>query len=153
MGGDSWVFVALVTDAERRRFVDLLEEAEITGPSVSQLNQNDEGTSAALEALFMRRTADDWEAISLPAGVACVRADRMMPGEFWLNDSQVRANDFVAMAEHPVLGNYLRPGSLLHFDGEAPTLTGPPMAGEHGAAIVAQMGYSADEFAGHWWPR
>ncbi len=133
---DDWVFLGLVTEGDKRRFTDALVSAGLPTPEMSEDD---------LCSLFLEKNADAWQSLFVEAGVACVRADRSPPPTFWLNDEQTREMSFVAEAEHPALGLYLRHGSLSQIDGQPGSLKGPPLAGQHNAEILTGHGYSEAE--------
>ena len=79
------------------------------------------------------------------AGIGCVRADACRPSEFWLDDAQSDAIGITAEVEHPSWGPYRRHGSNVTFDGELPKLHPPPLAGQHNAELLADLGYSHEQ--------
>ncbi len=127
---ESWIFLALVSDREQARFEAALTETGISPP---------ERTTEALEALFADRSADDWQALFVPAGVGCVRADGLLPSLFWLEDGQADALGLTATVEHPEWGSYRRHGPLLRFDGLEPDLQPPPLAGQHNDEVLNEL--------------
>ena len=140
---DTWVFLALISEEERQRFHDALTAAGADTWSPELMTTNSEAAATALETMFLTKPADDWQALLVPAGVACVRADRAVPADFWLSDEQVAESSFVSLAKHPVHGTYLRHGSLVKFDGRAAELTGPPLAGQHNESVLLDSGYDS----------
>ena len=59
----------------------------------------------------------------------------------------MRANGFALEAEHPVFGSYLRWGPTVTL-AQTPGRYGPGvLGGEQTDAILAELGYSADEIA------
>lgn len=138
-GDDSWVFLALLTERERERFRNALENAGITPPEPNLLAAGTEETVQSLTDLFARKPADDWQQLFIPAGVGCLRADGPLPSRFWLDDPQANALGLTVPVEHPDWGSYRRHGALLRFDGLAPDLLPPPLAGQHNAALLAEL--------------
>jgi crotonobetainyl-CoA:carnitine CoA-transferase CaiB-like acyl-CoA transferase len=134
---DHWVFLALTTDKEKTEFISALKAADIDVPADLK--------PESLTTFFATRNADEWQSALTSSGVACVRADRMAPSEFWLEDEQVQLMGFTADAIHPALGAYKRHGSLVQFDGEMSGLNGPPLAGEHNQAVLAECGYKPEQ--------
>jgi crotonobetainyl-CoA:carnitine CoA-transferase CaiB-like acyl-CoA transferase len=134
---DHWVFLALTSAKEKAKFISALEAADIESPALLK--------PESLTTFFATRNADEWESVLTTSGVACVRADRMAPGEFWLIDEQVQLMGFTTDAIHPTLGAYKRHGSLVQFDGETPGLKGPPLAGEHNQEVLTECGYKPEQ--------
>ena len=144
---DQWVFLALMNEREQRRFVEALEQAGIAPPAPEALTAGGADVAEALEALFLTRDAEAWEHLLGGAGVGCVRADRYLPSEFWLEDAQARALDASTKAVHPTWGAYRRHGAMVRFDRQAPALGGPPLAGEHNETVLEARGYTAEAVA------
>jgi crotonobetainyl-CoA:carnitine CoA-transferase CaiB-like acyl-CoA transferase len=146
---EQWLFVALLTDRQRHAFIDTLAAAGHPAPDLAALQSPDDVLAERLSALLATKSADYWQALLAPAGVACVRADGTPPSTFWLQDEQARAMQLTAPVDHPVWGPYRRHGPLVMFDGECQTLGPAPTAGQHNQEILFQLGYSqtqVDEF-------
>jgi len=145
--GGEWVFLALTTDRERERFVATLAEAGVPAPSPEVMARNDASTADALSRLFESRAADAWEQLLGHNGIGCLRADRHLPSEYWLEDAQAKAIGLTSPAAHPAWGSYRRHGPMVRFDRLEPTLAGPPLAGQHNDAVLAALGYSPEQIA------
>lgn len=145
--GDQWVFLALVGERERRRFVETLDQAGIQPPTLDLLAAGGTEAGEALAALLAERDADEWERLLGGAGIGCARADRHLPSEFWLQAPQARALGLATGAEHPAWGSYRRHGPMVRFDRQEPTLGGPPLAGQHNEAVLRARGYAPDDIA------
>ncbi|MBT4160274.1 MAG: CoA transferase [Gammaproteobacteria bacterium] len=139
-----WVFLALTCEKERETFCGVLEREGIEVPSSAHLRSNGSETIAELESLFAGRDADDWQNLLAPDGVACVRADGLIPAEFWLKDKQVTAMELTQRATHPKFGSYVRHGPLVQFDEQMPELSGPPLAGSDNKTVLGEFGYDSE---------
>ncbi len=142
-----WVFLAVPTAEEQQRFCKTLQEAGYEAPSAEVIAADDKDTASALTTLFQGETADAWQALLVPAQVACVRADAAQPSVFWLNDPQSAANEFVSTAQHPRWGDYRRHGPMVKFAGSTQTLAGPPLAGQHNEEVLAELGYGESQIS------
>lgn len=148
-----WLFVAAVTEAERVRLAATLEatgvglsadlRSRLVAVTAGNLGQEDELAHAFTE-LFATRTADAWEALFVPAGVGCVRADGPYPGQYWLTDAQPRAMGLTTPAMHPIWGAYERHGRQVLFDAGDQPLGDPPLPGQHNRTVLTRLGYSDD---------
>jgi crotonobetainyl-CoA:carnitine CoA-transferase CaiB-like acyl-CoA transferase len=142
---EQWVFLALTNERERQRFRDVLQASNIEAPSEAILAAGGDSASAALTELFATREANQWEDMLASAGVGCVRADACRPSEFWLEDAQSSAIGMTAEVEHPNWGPYRRHGSNVTFDAKLPKLHPPPLAGQHNAELLLDLGYSDEQ--------
>jgi crotonobetainyl-CoA:carnitine CoA-transferase CaiB-like acyl-CoA transferase len=97
---------------------------------------------AALVDLFPTRTAAEWEADLLAAGVGCVVADAMSHFAFLYEDEQATAIDMMTKVEHPSLGgSYWRYSPVLQFSATPSVALPFCELGEHTDALLAELGY------------
>jgi crotonobetainyl-CoA:carnitine CoA-transferase CaiB-like acyl-CoA transferase len=136
---EGWVMLAVTREAEWQRLAGALGDAALASPSAR--------TEAALGAHFATRSAAEWEALLAPCGVGCVRADGPAQGRFWADDAHVRENGFVAATRHATHGELLRWGAIVHVNGVPAERAPAPTCGEHGDALLAEIGRSAGEIA------
>ncbi len=148
---DSWVFLALPTDAEFAKFCEVAGVTrwlEDTRFCTAGARATYEDTLAGeLAQVIKTRTADEWEATLATQGLGCVRADGPLPGDFWATDPHVRENNFVVETPHPRYGNYLRWGPMVRMSRSPLTPTGACLAGDHTDDILADLGFGADDIA------
>jgi crotonobetainyl-CoA:carnitine CoA-transferase CaiB-like acyl-CoA transferase len=142
---DQWVFLALTSEREFQRFSAELMEAGLMAPGAEALHAGSADLAETLASLFAQRDADSWE--TLLGHVGCVRADRHLPSEFWLEDAQAQAMGLTGEVTHPAWGTYRRHGAMVRFDGQAPVLGSPPLAGEHNQSLLRARGYSVEAIA------
>ena len=148
---DGWVFLAIRSDDEWQRFClttgqsDLGADARLA--TAAGRMEHDSSLSEQLAAIFATRDSLDWERMLIPAGVGCVQAQSTPPGDFYLNDPQMRENGFIQEADHQLWGRYFRHGPNVAF-ADTPGRYGPGvLAGANTDALLAEVGYSADEIA------
>ncbi len=96
----------------------------------------------ALADVFRSRTAAEWEADLLAAGVGCVVADAMSHFAFLYEDEQANALGMMTKVEHPSLGGtYWRHAPVLQFSATPSVALPFGELGEHTDAILAELGY------------
>jgi crotonobetainyl-CoA:carnitine CoA-transferase CaiB-like acyl-CoA transferase len=135
-----WIFLALIHNHEKTLFRETLESLDITCPDL--LTLNNDALGELLAALFVKETADIWQARFVSKGIACVRADEVSPADFWLTSDQVRETSLTQAVTHPRWGKYQRHAAGVTFDGAQPTLAPPPFAGQHNSSLLASHGYT-----------
>jgi crotonobetainyl-CoA:carnitine CoA-transferase CaiB-like acyl-CoA transferase len=95
-----------------------------------------------LRAALQAHTAVEWEAL-LGERVPCAAA---RPVEDMFDHPQVAAEGILATFEHPGVGQYRGMAHPVRFgDGPPPAPFAPPQLGQHSRAILASLGYSAEE--------
>ena len=112
------------------RPVDL---SELVGPPEAQAR-----VRAEIQAILVTRTRDEWEAHFAAGGAdTCV-------------EPILDAEELAAHPQHAARGVFFKIGGLGQVRtpfGRANGHTAPPALGEHGAAILGEAGFSADEVA------
>lgn len=144
---EHWVFLAMTGTGEHERFCTALASADLTGPNANVLAANDGATQTALARLFMDNSAAYWEALFVAHDVACLQADATAPNDYWLTDTQSQANKFTGETTHPAWGTYERHGAMVTFDGAEAPFAAPPLAGQHNAEVLAELGYSREQIS------
>lgn len=129
---DGWVFLALVSAAERVKARDVLEAAEMVCPDLMD--------GVAMERLFATATATFWQDLFGAARLPCIQADGPMPKFFWQAPAQA---EFRTPSRHTEWGPFHRPGSLCRFDRLPQAILHPPLAGEHSRELLELAGRSA----------
>ncbi len=144
-----WVFLALTTDTEWRRFCEATGAADLRDDdrfaTLDKRREHDPALGALLAALFRSRDADAWEETLLSMDVGCVRADRVSPGVFWARDPHVLENGFSPRCQHARFGEYRRWGPLVTVGGAMPSYSAGALAGDCTDTILAELGHSAEE--------
>lgn len=147
---EGWVFLALPTDREFRRFSEIAGAPLARDPRfdcAKSRREHDAELAEALGRMFATRAADEWERLLAPRGIGCVRADGSLPGQFWLDDPHVRENGYLAEVEHARYGRHLRWGPLTTLQG-SPSAPGPgALGGDRTEAILREIGYSDRDVA------
>jgi crotonobetainyl-CoA:carnitine CoA-transferase CaiB-like acyl-CoA transferase len=145
-----WVFLAVEDDDEFTSFCSVAGRDDLANDerfaSRAARDEHRDELAAELEALFLGRTAIEWEQLMVPAGVGCVMADAASHFAFLYEDEQAKAIDIMSETEHSAFGGkYWRYAPLLRFS-KTPGVGGPFCEfGEHTRAILAELGYSDSE--------
>ena len=145
---EAWVFLACPQEQEWRAFaraagLDGLLKDPRFATKESRL-QNDPALSKALEGEFQRRSAEEWQALLLPADVACVEVYEGENGKFMISAPWVREVGFMQETYHPGLGNYLRHAPPFTFS-LTPGVAGSNVnLGEQTREILQDLGYDLD---------
>lgn len=99
--------------------------------------------AAMLEAKFREKTVAEWTEYLDRCGVP--NGPLLFPEELW-DEPQVHANGLIAEVEHPSLGKMKVVGPPLQFsETPAAAVGASPALGQDNDAILAALGYSAEE--------
>jgi crotonobetainyl-CoA:carnitine CoA-transferase CaiB-like acyl-CoA transferase len=145
-----WVFLSVEEDEEFERFcgvagcTDLAHDPRFASKAARR--EHDEELAATMEALFLQRSAKDWENASVAAGVGCLVADAATHFAFLHHDPQAAAAEMVSPSEHASFGGtYWRYSPVIRFS-KTPGVAGAFCElGEHTRRILDELGYSAEE--------
>jgi crotonobetainyl-CoA:carnitine CoA-transferase CaiB-like acyl-CoA transferase len=141
-----WVFLAADGDDEFARFCKVADRSDIARDprfaTRKAREENDVALAGLLEAVFLTRSAQDWETSLLAANVGCVMADAMSHFAFLYRDPQALAINMTSKAEHKVIGGkYSRYAPMLQFS-DTPGHGGSFCEfDEHTRAILTELGY------------
>jgi crotonobetainyl-CoA:carnitine CoA-transferase CaiB-like acyl-CoA transferase len=142
----AWVFLACTNAREWERLCAALDQpAWRDDPRYAAGRPRDDSADAALAAdlaaIFARRTAAEWEAALIPAGVACVRADAATQAQFFHHDPGALENDLAIEVDTREFGRIRRQGLVAELSA-TPGVARPGCAtGEHTRAILSELGY------------
>ncbi len=145
----SWVFLAAPRQAEWERLVDALGRPDaLVDPrfaTVASRREGDGALASALESIFATRAAPEWEALLVPARVACVAAFGGSHSEFTCTDPVLRDTGFVVEVEHPRFGPILRAAPPVVLS-ETPGRIAPScLLGQHTEALLTELGYNTEQ--------
>lgn len=125
---DGWVFLAVVSDKERKLFSEHMHV---------DLEQDD--LVETLERVFLTDSTIAWETRLTAVGIGCVEASGKVPPTFFMDNEHVAAEGILVDAVHPEWGNYKRLGPMSVFDnGPYP---GTEAAGGSSIDLLIEFGY------------
>ena len=147
---EGWACLSLPDEAQWTAFCAATGRADLASDArfadAAARDQNTAALTEVITALMATRSADAWEQLLAPNGIGCVRADSYTnPGQFFLTDPQIEANDWVMNTTHPVMGDHRRWGPLVTF-ARTPGRYGPAvLAGQHSEQILDSLGYGREQ--------
>jgi crotonobetainyl-CoA:carnitine CoA-transferase CaiB-like acyl-CoA transferase len=147
-----WVFLAAERDEDFAAFCTVADRDDIPGDRRFASRASRDEHAAELEELlqdvFRTRSAREWEAASLAAGVGCVVADGASHFAFLHRDPQAVAVDMMATADHPSFGGrYLRHAPVIGFSKTPGNVRPFCERGEHTRAILEELSYDVQSIA------
>lgn len=146
-GDNAWLVIGIASDKSWHGLCDALDVPEIAdmerfATNRARVAHRDE-LLTLLDELFLKQTRsvllDRLEESGVPSGPVRTVEELM-------TDQHVLERGTIIEMDHQRAGRIRTLGSVLHLS-RTPTATGaaPPMQGEHGAEVLAELGYSDDE--------
>jgi crotonobetainyl-CoA:carnitine CoA-transferase CaiB-like acyl-CoA transferase len=140
---EGWVFLALASDDEWRRFVESIADPLLTDDarfaSSQTRERHDEALAAEIGRVMLTERAEHWEKHLAPADIACVVVD-FSGFEAWLE-----RHDVLLAASHPVFGDYYRLPFKWNFEHRPSTDVRACAVGEHSRSILGELGRTPTE--------
>lgn len=155
---DGWVFLAVQFDAEFAAFCQLIERDDLARDprfaDWASRNRFADELGVQFAPVFLRRSADAWEALLTAANLGCVRADGPGHLRFLHEDAHaVRAGMMVQTASPDFAGmvpggRYWRHAPVVEFS-DTPCKGGNPYQGlgSHTRSILRELGIDDDVIA------
>ena len=141
---EGWVFLACPRDDEWRALCLTVDRIGwLSDPRFANgeaRRRQDAVLASELTRIFSSRTAVEWEATLVAAGVACVEADGST-GAFFEEHPQALATGLAVEVDSPRFGAYLRHGSIVSFAGRPDRFAAGSFAGEHTRRVLEELGY------------
>jgi crotonobetainyl-CoA:carnitine CoA-transferase CaiB-like acyl-CoA transferase len=146
-----WVFLAAPRQEEWEVLArtvgraDLLTDARFA--TSEELAAKDEALAAELGSVFATRKADEWEALLVSEGVACVEPYPATMSEFTATDPVLRETGLSAEVDHPTFGRIVRHGLPVRFSETPGRLAPGCVLAQHTRPILEELGYSPERIA------
>jgi formyl-CoA transferase len=148
---DGLIAVACLNNRQRRALRDTLgvDDPTVEGASYDWFSEEVRKAHAAtveqFEDILHTRATAEWITALDSADVPCTRVN--FPEEVW-DDPHVAANDLILTLDHAVLGPLRMPAPPMRMSGTpAAATTAPPALGQHGPAILRELGFFDDDIA------
>lgn len=139
--GNDRLFVSLCSVLELPRLPDNPAYAHNVDRVANRIALHD-----ALEARFRERTAAEWEVLLGAESIPCSRVRSVAD---LVHDPQLQALEMLVDMPHPDISDLRVVDVPLSLDGERAThRLPPPRLGEHTAAILEELGVTAEEMDG-----
>ncbi len=146
-----WVFLAAPTQKEWETLIggikrpELLDDARFA--TVESRLDNDDDLAVILEDVFTTNTAQGWEDLFVPEGLACVTVYEGGISAFTCTDETMLETGLVVEVDHPLFGR-IRVHGLPAALSETPGRIGRScLLGEQTEALLTELGYGADAIA------
>lgn len=146
-GDDSWVAVAVRTDAQWRALAGVIGAPELSSRAdlgVEGRQTEREAIGAAISAWTRARTALEAAGALQTAGVPACPA---FTNRDLVESEHLAARGFIVTLDQADAGPQRFPGFPIHFERKDVRLKGPPGLGDHNAQVLASLGYSPSEIA------
>lgn len=127
---EGWVFLGVVSASEKSALSKALS-----------IDLDSHELEESLEAVFLTKSAQEWEAALTPLGIGCVVADDAAPPTWFLKDEHVKAERLLVPAEHPEWGDYYRLGPMVEFDPSV-DYAGTELAGGSTVSLLRELDFS-----------
>jgi crotonobetainyl-CoA:carnitine CoA-transferase CaiB-like acyl-CoA transferase len=146
-GEDEWACLAVLTDDDWAAFCEAAGAAALLGDprfaTADDRNRNDAELREELERVLRGWSAADLDAVAESRGLPCEIVSQAFSTELF-DDPEVRRRGWIATAHVPGVGRLEQPGLLIDLArNPGGVVGGPCLAGEHTAAILAELGYDA----------
>ncbi|WP_255725160.1 CaiB/BaiF CoA-transferase family protein [Frankia sp. Cj3] len=146
-----WVFLAAPTQREWETLVggikrpDLLEDARFA--TVDSRLDNDEELASILADVFTADTAQAWEDLLVPAGLACVTVFEGGVSAFTCTDETMVETGLVVEVDHPLFGRIRVHGLPVALSETPGRISRSCLLGEQTEALLTEFGYDAEAIA------
>jgi len=146
---DGWIMVALVREEQYARLVGALGRPDLADdPSFADFAARAENAPVLVDVIGRIIATDTTEGWLERLRAADILADRVNGFEDWLADPHIVATGGAVTVEQPEMGQFptpRTPGIPFAVDAALPPA---PRIGEHGAAILAEIGIDPAMIAG-----
>ena len=152
---DGWVFLAAPAERDWPALTTVLGKYGLAGygslsderfATVESRAANAGALAEELEAIFVTRAKDDWEAELTAADVGCV-AVAQVNAEWRMQDDEFYQAGYAVDAVSPIFDEHRRPAPLNRFSRSATKPDAGCRLGQHTDALLREMGYPDERIA------
>jgi len=146
---DGWICIAALTDQHWVALCRAVDREELATDrrfaAAAARAEHDVALGAILDAVFVTAPASSWFDRLDRHGVPCELARHGGIADLF-DDPLLKERGWIAAYDHPVVGRMEATGRYFDLAGTPGPVPGPaPVSGQHTAAILTELGYSADE--------
>jgi crotonobetainyl-CoA:carnitine CoA-transferase CaiB-like acyl-CoA transferase len=150
-GDDEWACLAVLTDDAWTSFCEAISAVALLDDprfaTADDRRRHDPELRRELERALAWWSAAELDAVADKRGLPCEIVSPAYSTELF-DDPEVRRRGWIATAEVPGVGRLEQPGLLVDLArNPGGVVRGPCLAGEHTAAILAELGYDAQAIA------
>jgi crotonobetainyl-CoA:carnitine CoA-transferase CaiB-like acyl-CoA transferase len=144
---EGWVFLACLRRPEWEAFCRAAGRPDLTSCWETGWSSGHATSDLAteLERLLRARPASAWERLATEHDVPLVAVETRNPGQFCLEDDDVRRQGYMVPVHSPVYGGYWRHGSPQQFSAHELHYGPWEPVGGHTRQILAELGYTDGE--------
>lgn len=147
---EGWVFLACVRRKEWEAFCRAVGRPDLqpsweTARSSDDASKDSEALAGEIAAILRVRPAAEWEALMAQHDVPLAAVELRDPGQFSLQEGDLREQGLMVSVHSPRYGDYWRHGALHRFSADEPAFGPWEPVGGHTRSVLSGLGYTAED--------